>query len=159
MEISYESLEEEIIKTLGESAIMMLATSADNRVTARSMSCIFNSMKIAFQTGSSSTKMNQIRKNPLVALCLNNIQIEGKAVVLGHPYDIPWFREQYARLYPGSFKTYSWLDEECVVEVEPSLVTVWKYDSDGRPYIERLNVTERKAVREYVPLVGSKRDE
>ncbi|HOQ75656.1 MAG TPA: hypothetical protein PK369_03695 [Thermoclostridium sp.] len=43
------------------------------------------------------------------------------------------------------------------MEVEPSQITLWKY-SDGKPYIERLNIAERKAFSDYVPLVGSRRD-
>lgn len=154
MEISYEALEQEILGKLGESAIMVLATSAGGRVTVRSMSCIFNGLKIAFQTSSASTKISHIRENPRVALCMGNIQIEGIATVLGHPYDIPWFREQYARLHPGSFEAYSWLADECVVEVEPILITLWK-SGDGKPAIERLNVAERKAFHDDVPLVGA----
>lgn len=144
---------------MGESAIMVLAASAGGRMTARSMGCIFNGLRIAFQTSDTSTKISQIRENPRVALCLGNIQIEGKATVLGHPCDIPWFREQYARLHPGSFKAYSWLDDECVVEVEPSLITLWKYDNDsGGPYMDRLNVVEKKAYRDEGPLIGIKRE-
>lgn len=153
VEISYEVLEKEIMGALGESGIMVLATSAGGRVTARSMSCIFNGLRIAFQTDKTSTKMNQIRENSRVALCASNIQIEGKATVLGHPYEIPWFKEKFARLHPGSFKAYSGLEDECVVEVEPSLITLWKYRKDNdKPYIDQLNVAERKASRKYVTL-------
>lgn len=159
MEISYEALEKEIMDAFGESGIMVLATSAGGHVTARSMSCIFNGLRIAFQTGETSTKMKQIRENPRVALCMKNIQIEGEAAVLGHPYEIPWFKEQYAKLHPGSFKAYTGLEEERVVEVEPSLITLWKYDRDGKPYVDQLNVAEKKACRDYAAIVGSKQDQ
>jgi len=157
VEIFYEALEQEILAKLGESAVMALATCAGGRVTARNMSFVFNGLKAAFQTSAASMKISQIRENPRVALCMGNIQIEGTAAILGHPYDIPWFREKYSRLHQGSFETYSWLDDECVVEVEPTLISLWKY-SDGRPAIERLSVAEKKAFRDEVPLVGTRRD-
>lgn len=120
------------------------------------MSCIFIGLRIAFQTSIASTKIRQIRENPRVALCMENMQIEGEATISGHPYDIPWFREMYSRLHPGSFRAYSWLDEECVVEVEPKLISLWKY-IEGRPCIDRLDIMKRKAFREYVPCEGTNR--
>jgi hypothetical protein len=77
---------------------------------------------------------------------------------LGHPYDIPWFREMYSRLHPGSFRAYSGLEDECAVEVEPKLISLSKY-SEVRPCIDRLYVSERKAFREYVPVSSGKQGE
>lgn len=54
---------------------MVLATSAGGHVTARSMSCICAGLRIAFQTSISSTKIRQIKENPMVALCMVNMQI------------------------------------------------------------------------------------
>lgn len=36
-------------------------------------------------TSKAYAKYKQILKNPLVAMCFNNVQIQGRAVILGHP--------------------------------------------------------------------------
>lgn len=52
---------------------MTLATSMDNRVTARTMSFVVENERLYFQTDTSFTKFHQIKSNPLVAVCWNNI--------------------------------------------------------------------------------------
>ena len=47
---------------------------------------------------------------------------------------------------------YSALAWNRVVEVQPALVTLWKYDANGKPFRDFLNVAERKAYREMYPL-------
>lgn len=147
--IQYNELEQEILKMLGESKTMVLATSSGNRVTARAMSCIFRGLKILFQMSTLSTKGQQIMDNHQVALCFSNLQVEGTATILGHPYEVDYFKENYSRLHAGSFKTYSGKTSNRVVEVTPSVMTLWKYDQEGKPFSDILDVAKRQAVREY----------
>lgn len=149
MEIHYETLEQEILGAFGESKSMILATCSGNRVTARAMSCIFKGLNILFQMSTQSTKARQIMENPQVALCFGNIQIEGKAIILVHPIQAPYFKEHYSRLHPGSYKAYSHMESARAVEVQPSSITLWKYDSEGKPYTVKLDVISRKAVMDY----------
>lgn len=49
IEISYVLLEKEIYDLLGNNKILVLATSSENRVTARSVSCIVIGKKYVFK--------------------------------------------------------------------------------------------------------------
>lgn len=150
MELIYEELEREIKNILGESKTMVLATCADDRVTARMMSCVFDGIIIKFQTDMNFIKVKQILKNPNVALCYNNIQFEGKAEIKGAPLKRgnEEFREKFKEKFEGSYKRYSEDENEIVVEVEPTLIVLWKYE-DGRPLRDYLVVSEKKAYREF----------
>ena len=75
MEIDYDVLKEEVLWFLDEHKKLFLATSADDRVTARAMSCVHVGLEIYFQTSNKSDKFAQLVKNPNVALCAANIAI------------------------------------------------------------------------------------
>ena len=150
MDLDYNALEKEVYGLLGEKSIMVLATSLDNRVTARSMSCIVLGKKIYFQTDKTFLKYDQLSMNPNVALCVDNIQIEGKAKLKGHPLskENSWFRDIFKKHYFGSYETYSHMVDEVVVEVEPRVVTLWKYE-DSKPFRDYLDSTRMIAHREF----------
>jgi hypothetical protein len=142
MEIEYDTLREEAIRFLDRHEVLFLATCADDRVTARAMSCVHVGLEIYFQTSRDSCKFAQICRNPHVALCAVNIAIEGVATVGEHPL--------HKEHHPGSFSAYSRLESNVVVRVDPALVAFWKYDDEGKPYREILRVGEGRAEREPV---------
>ena len=150
MELNYNALEKEVYESLGEKSIMILATSLGDRVTARSVSCIIFDKKIYFQTDRESLKYDQLSKNPNVALCVGNVQIEGTAELKGHPLgkENNWFRDMFKQNYSGSYETYSPMTREIIVEVKPKIFTLWKYE-DGKPLRDYLNVTKTIAYREF----------
>ena len=150
MEIEYTILEEEIIRFLDDHKMLILATSANDRVTARSMSCVNIGLTIYFQTDKRFTKFEQIEQNPQVALCAGNVQIEGAAIIGNHSLDPSNkdFIELYKKSHPDAYKTYSHLENNVVIKVEPTFITLWKY-SDGKPYREFLYIQSHKAEREY----------
>ena len=151
MEIDYEALKQEVIEFLDKHKILVLATCADHRVTARAMSCVNRGLTIYFQTGTTSVKFKQFEHNPNVALCAGNVQIEGVAKIRKHSLDPSntEFIEAYKKHHLGSFKAYSHLKINVVIEAEPRLITLWKYDADHKPYREFLYVQENRAEWEY----------
>ena len=68
---------ENFYKELGESKKMVLSTSLNDVVTSRMMSVVVIDKKIYFQTDKTFRKYNQLKENPRVSLCIDNIQIEG----------------------------------------------------------------------------------
>jgi uncharacterized pyridoxamine 5'-phosphate oxidase family protein len=152
MTIDYETLREEVLRFLDEHKVLFLATSADDRVTARAMSCVHVGLEIYFQTSNKSVKFTQLVKNPKVALCAANIAIEGVATIGKHTMDPE--NEQFVELYKehhlGAFNAYSRLEGSVVIRVDPMLVIFWKYDDEGGPYREILRVSEGRAEREPV---------
>lgn len=88
MVFNYKEALVRVFEQLGESKLMVLATSYKDYPTARMMSCIMYDGKIAFQTSRAFVKYKQMQANPQVALCVDNLQIEGRAHFAGHPYRI-----------------------------------------------------------------------
>ena len=131
--------EDEIINALETETTLTLATCTENRVTIRPMSHINDRMDIYFQTGADSLKIQQIRKNHYVALCVGTYQIEGIAQVLGHPLDKDnaFFAQAYKAKYPDAFELYSAYADEVVVRVAIHRVTQWRY-FEGKPTVAEL---------------------
>jgi len=66
---------------------MALATSADDKVTVRTVSGVSYNESIYIVTEKQSKKCAQIMLNDNVALCTDAIKITGIARLLGHPLD------------------------------------------------------------------------
>ncbi len=149
MEIKYDLMEKEIFNLLGDKKIMVLATSSNQRVTARNMSCIVMNKKIYFQTDKTFLKYQQIIQNPNIALCIENIQIEGVANIKKHPFDEEnkEFKTNFEKHFKSSYNTYSRMKNEIVIEVQPVFITLWKYVKE-QPSRNFLDIKNKKAYRE-----------
>lgn len=128
--IDYRNCYEEVIKELDSIEEIVLATSYQNRVTARIVNCIVDREYVYFITSKAYTKVKQIEKNPKVALTAGGIQIEGEAEILGHPnHDINSFIFpviESKSSYKEYFKKYSKYKNSVLVKVKPRLVTLYK---------------------------------
>lgn len=150
VDLNFERSKDEVMGLLKNNNVMVLATSSSDRVTARSVSCVVINSKIYFQTDKTFLKYEQIIKNPNAALCIDNIQIEGKAKIIGHPFneENKTFIEEFKKVHNGSFIAYSHMENEVVIEIEPSLITIWKYE-EGKPFRDFIDFTNKRAHREY----------
>jgi general stress protein 26 len=147
--LDYGQVEKEVVDFIAGNNKLVLATCLENRVTARTVSIINQGMKIYFQTDREFLKYRQIKENPNVAFSIENIQIEGQAKIAGHPLENPFFIEKYKGRHQTSFENYSHLQDEVVIEVEPTFITIWKYtEQDHKPYRDYLDVKKRSAYRE-----------
>lgn len=142
---SYTQALQEFFRTLGARRQMVLATSAQDRTTARMVSCIVSDHKIYFQTDTAFLKYRQIMANERVALCIDNIQIEAEARALGRPTEDAntFFLDAFRIAYPGSYEAYSRHRDEVVIEVIPKRITVWEYEQ-GIPVIKILDLAEEQ---------------
>ena len=120
---------------LGTHKTMVLSTSLDDKVTSRTMSIVLINGIFYFQTDRNFEKCRQIENNPNVALCIDNIQIEGICRELGKPVDNSEFIKEYKNCFPGSYKMYSLLDSEVLYEIKPTLIKKWVYET-SHPHIE-----------------------
>jgi len=148
MKIDFDLSEQEIFNSIGNGKIMVLATCSENRVTARNMSCVVIDKLIYFQTDKTFLKYQQILENPNIALCVDNIQIEGIAKIKKHPFDEEnkKFLSTFEKSYKSSFDKYSKMKNEVVVEIVPTLITIWKYQ-DGQPFRDFLDISKKQAYR------------
>jgi general stress protein 26 len=153
MELDFELELEKVYKALGDAKILPLATSSHNRTTTRMMSCILYNGAIVFQTSVDLLKYTQISENPLVALCFNNIQIEGSASILGKMSDEKNkdIMKKYKAYYKSSYDTYSHMEKERLIMTTISRVTLWDYD-DGKPYRIFIDIGKKQAIKEMYSL-------
>jgi uncharacterized pyridoxamine 5'-phosphate oxidase family protein len=145
--INFEIEQEKLFEQIGENKLMALATSSKNNPTVRMMSIIIFNKKIYFQTGIDLIKYKQICENKNVALCFENIQIEGIANILGKPMDHNNIMEIYKKHHKNSFEKYSKSDKEILIEIIPNKIIKWGYDN-GEPYRIFVELKNKKAYKE-----------
>lgn len=140
---SFETKKFEIFSNLGESKNMVLSTSYKDKVTPRMMSVIIFDGEFYFQTDKHFRKYNQIKNNPNVSLCCDDISIEGVCTELGKPLDNQKFNELYEKHYNYSYQQYSSLDNERLFKVIPKYIQMWTYEN-SKPYIEILDLKSKE---------------
>ena len=139
----------EIEKILSKSKIGVLATSMNDKVTARSMSIVNSGITILFQTDKKMEKITQIMKNNKVAMCINNIQIEGIAKIRGKASEDKAFIELFKERHESSYKAYTHMESEVVIEIQPTRIQIWDY-IDGEPFIKNIEMSTMKvAIEKY----------
>lgn len=127
----------------GKSKEMVLSTALNDMVTSRTMSIINLNSKLYFQTDCTFRKYNQLKRNPHVALCVNNIQIEGFCNEIGRPIENEEFCNIYKECFTGSYNRYTLLENERLFIVLPTFIERWIY-IDGVPYRETFDISNRK---------------
>lgn len=137
-------------RDVGKSRKMVLSTSLHDVVTSRTMSVVVLEQKLYFQTDKTFRKYEQLKGNPSVALCIDNIQIEGQCREIGTPKENTEFLNAYRAHFKGSFDRYSMLEMERVFVMEPTFIERWLY-IDSVPYVETFHVPTRNyTLDEYV---------
>ena len=122
---------------------MVLSTSLNQAVTSRMMSIVALDEKLYFQTDRTLRKYEQLKGNPSVALCIDNIQIEGRCKEIGKPDDNVTFLNSYKESFVSSFQRYSLLENERLFVIEPVFIERWRY-IDGAPYVESFDILNEK---------------
>ena len=122
---------------------MVLSTSLKDHVTSRMMSIVAMDEKLYFQTDCTFRKYNQLKGNCNVALCADNIQMEGIAAEIGHPMEHVVFCNAYKNSFSSSFARYSALENERLFVVELTFIEKWLY-IDGVPYMETFDIKNKK---------------
>lgn len=125
-----------LFEKLAPSKIMALASSVNDYVMVRNVSCLIYNDAIYFKTDKNFRKTKQLYKNPRVALCYSGIQVEGKAEILGLVIDEPGrqFEKLYQKYLWGSYNAYSHKEDEILVRVEPVFVEIWDTDEKNRAF-------------------------
>lgn len=135
--ITFETAVNRMFEILGNSKIMALASSVNDYVMVRNVSCLFYDEKIYFKTDKNFRKTKQLMENPQVAMCWNGIQVEGIALNKGLVVDEPGhrFEEGYKKYLWESYNKYSHTDTEILIEVTPRYVEIWDTsEEDGKAF-------------------------
>lgn len=131
----------------GNGRKMVLSTADNNSVSSRMMSVVQAEGVFYFQTDKAMRKYKQLTANNKVALCTDNIQIEGIAEAEGRPLDHPIFGDLFKKCFKGSYDAYSSLENEVVFSIRPVFVQRWIY-VEGVPYIEKYNIIDQRYTME-----------
>ncbi|NBJ64367.1 pyridoxamine 5'-phosphate oxidase family protein [bacterium c-19] len=134
--MNFEAAVQKMFEMLGNSKIMALATSKNDHVFVRNVSCVFYDNKIYFKTDKNFRKTKQLLENPQVAICWDGIQVEGIAVNKGLVVEEEGrrFEQAYRKYLWGSYNAYSHEDSEIIIEITPKFVEIWDQDSNKRGF-------------------------
>lgn len=134
--LTFEKAVELMFEKLGDWKIMALASSVNDYVMVRNVSCLFHDHKVYFKTDKNFRKTQQLFQNPNVAMCWNGVQIEGIAENKGLVTEEPdhRFETGYKKYLWGSYNKYSHEDTEILIEVQPKFVEVWDTSEDNYAY-------------------------
>ena len=122
-------------KTIGTHGVMILSTSAGNKVSSRPVSTVVFGGRFYFQTDENYLKYRQIKANPNAAMCCKNISVQGVCTDLGKPKENPDFMRALKRHFPLAAARYSGLESERAIEFTPTLAYRWVYEK-GQPFTE-----------------------
>ena len=144
-ELNYNELLDEIIQKLHSAKEIVLATCANNKVTARMMCHINDGLTIMFSTNRNSEKVQQMKQNPNIALAIENLKIEAAAELFGHPRGNSFYIEEYPKKFPHLGAIYPDTPDDLLVIAKPVKISLFKYL--GKPCEDVLDAKEKKAYR------------
>ena len=135
-DLSFEQAVKIMFDKLGDWKIMALASSVNDYVMVRNVSCLFYDNKVWFKTDKNFRKTQQLYQNPKVAMCWSGVQVEGIAENKGLVVDEPdrRFEKLYKEHLWGSYNKYSHEDSEIIIEVSPKFVEVWDTSEENYAY-------------------------
>lgn len=145
--LPYDAITDEVVKILDQNKDIVLATCLNDRVTARTVSFTNDGLTIYFMSWDHNKKIKHIEKNSKVALCLNNLQIEGRAQILGYANDdkntniINFFKKKFSDLW---ISTFTRINEMLLIKVNPSSITKFE-NINRRFFLQSIHVKERQA--------------
>ena len=138
-------------KKLNPASVMQLASSVDNLVYIRTVSCIMynDQNRIMFKTDMNFEKTKQLSVNNNVAMCKSGVSLQGIATNLGLVIDEPGrrFEALYDEYMKGSYTAYTHAETEVLIAVDPTNVEIWDWDEEHYSYqifIDFANKTAEK---------------
>ena len=148
--VAFAARYEAFLEEFGRGRKMVLSTSLNDHVMSRMMSIVQCEGIFYFQTDREMRKYRLLSSNPHVALCIENIQIEGLCRQIGRPMENSDFCSLYEECFPSSFHRYSDLENECLFAVTPLWIERWLY-LDGIPFLEEMDMEKQIYKRREYP--------
>ncbi len=144
--MDFEKIREEKIRFFEDHHTIVIATSHDNKVTARTVSYATEGLDFYILSWEHHEKIQQIKGNSNVALARDNISIKGVAQILGKPTDEKNKRgaEAIKKKRPKEFEIFSRIPGMVMVKVTPTYIKSW-VRIDNRLFIEHLDLEKRQA--------------
>ncbi len=124
----------ELQKTLLETEVVSLATSAHDLVTVRQVSPLSIGLLLYVRTSLSSRKAKQMLENPNVAVCVGNFYFTGRSELSGK-VTLPEneeIKKAYMQRYPESFSEGDEFiqDDEVFFLIKIQKISQWIYENN-----------------------------
>jgi len=155
VELSYNELKEEMLEALLKHRLLVLATSDGENVTARTVRCVPDGLKVYVAANKNSNEWNQVQENPNVALAGGNLQIEAVASLKGQVSDDenkPYL-ESFKRIDPERYLDWERRGHFAnplshILEINPSKMSLYfSMPSPEDSHISVLDVENQKAYK------------
>ena len=146
MEQDFEKLVEEKSAFLREHHTIVLATSKDDEVTARTVSYATEGLDFYILSWDHHEKIRQIKENSNGAGARDNMSIKGVAEILGKPLDEKsrTGAEAIKKKRPREFEMFSRIPGMIMVKVTPRYIKSWMR-ADNKFVIEHLDLENKRA--------------
>ncbi len=146
--MEFAELQERCIKFLNDRKFISVATSYRDQVRSRVVDYVNDGLRIGFLTWDHTVKIEHLKNNPRVSLCVDALQIEGTATISGHPAlaGNAALMEIYKQRHPTPYKNFTSQADTLLIKIEPTLLMLMKYE-DGHLYLDHLDVIQKRAFR------------
>ena len=148
IELDYELEKKEFLENINMLKDIVLSTCKDNIVTSRTVSFINHEFMFYILTSINSNKCKQINENENISLCAGDLQMEGKAKIIGHPMAesnlalSDMYKEKHAEYY-NRFARYKFAT---YIKIKCTYIKQWRTLS-GKDYFYSLDLIKEKAIR------------
>ena len=136
--MNYSDVEKQILDILEKAPFCVLATANKQGVISADQMCLVNDgLKVYIQTDSTFEKIKNIEENPNIALNVGAYSFKGVATIVGHPSTRPIFIEKIKQKHQSTFKEYTNLPNEVLIEIELNQCKIW-----GKAGLEENSITK-----------------
>lgn len=127
MSMQNSGVKDKVLKALAEKKLCYIATAGENNVDNAVVAYYADGFDLYFGSFSDTLKCRNISVNPNVAVCIDNIQIHGRAHQIEYGSDeYLKYREKYLEKIPH-YRFYFGLENNELYKVTP--LVIWYYDS------------------------------
>jgi general stress protein 26 len=132
-----------------DSYVMILGTSAYDKVMTRSVLIFNNGLDLYFFTWKNSRKISQIEKNNNISICKDKIEIEGEAKILGlmtskeNKDILKMIREKH----PDSVKKWESRPNMIIVSIKPIYACIDGYIENNDSILEYIDFKKRESYK------------
>lgn len=143
--MNYNDALELMYEKLKDHKIMAIATSKDDYVMIRNVSCIIFDEKIYFKTDKNFPKTKQLLENDQVALCYHGVSLEGIAQSKGKVSNHQTFMDLYKEYWEFSYNAYEHEEDEILIEVTPLQIEIWDQDENNQAFQTIIDTVNKEA--------------
>lgn len=149
--LDFEKTLEEKLNLLENTPAVVLSTCSKNQVTSRVVDIACCDRAVYFLTWSHHTKCIQMMENPKVAMCHNNLQIEGLAEIKGNPFlkSNKVYSEKYREKQPKLYDRFVKFKGMVIVKVDITSIHSYEgWDDENKGFFTSIiNIPDKTALR------------